>query len=187
MFKFVNLLLHTYSLRRNSMNEQDFNGLVIPLSNKLLKICQVIIGNRDEAKDALQEVFIKLWSNRDRLDGLKSVEAFARSITRNHCLDVLRTKKSTVCIDDINNHAADDVGESNELTLQRIGIVRMAMLELNELQLKVFTMRDIEGMEFDDISSALGLTPENVRVTLSRARKYIRQYVVNKMEKSLHR
>jgi RNA polymerase sigma-70 factor (ECF subfamily) len=66
---------------------------------------------------------------------------------------------------------------NEDLINQQVRLVKSAMVNLNEIQQQVFTMRDIEGMEFDAISEVLGITSENARVTLSRARKSIREFV----------
>jgi RNA polymerase sigma-70 factor (ECF subfamily) len=160
------------------MSEQEFNTLVISLINKLLSVCYGILGDREEAKDALQEVYIKLWKDKEKLLAVNSIEAFARSVTRNHCIDVLRTKKKMQAIDpQYLSFRDNDYIVNEDLINQQVRLVKSAMVNLNEIQQQVFTMRDIEGMEFDAISEVLGITSENARVTLSRARKSIREFV----------
>lgn len=47
----------------------------------------------DDAKDVVQEIFIKLWSMRNELNKYNSVEALAMRMTRNLCLDKIKLKK----------------------------------------------------------------------------------------------
>lgn len=168
------------------MNEQEFNRKVIPLSSKLLKLSYGILGCSNQAKDAVQEVFVKLWRDRSKLNELISIEAYARSVTRNHCLDVLRTKRDMLNIDKVIllNPESNCEEFENEVN-HKLDMIKVAMIQLNEQQQQVFTMRDIEGLEFDAISEMLGITAENARVTLSRARRKIREMIENSIKKKV--
>lgn len=166
------------------MNEQVFISKVVPLSNKLLRISLGILGKGEEARDAVQEVIIKLWNDREKLESYRSIEAYARTVTRNHCLDVLRLKKKEVEFGNLSIAVSNENEEDNEIRVsEKLGMVRAAFAQLNELQQQVFTMRDIEGMEFDEISQSLGITQENARVILSRARGNIRQIVADEQKR----
>src|ERR1035437_5019654 len=75
------------------MDLREFKIQVFPLKNKLFRIANRLLDDSEDAKDIVQEVFIKLWNMRDKLDIYRSVEALAVVSTRNLCLDKLKTKK----------------------------------------------------------------------------------------------
>ncbi|MDE5625337.1 MAG: sigma-70 family RNA polymerase sigma factor, partial [Muribaculaceae bacterium] len=54
-------------------------------------------------------------------------------------------------------------------------VLRLSRQALNETQYTVFRLHDIEGLTYPEIAQSLGMTQENVRMTLSRARKAIRE------------
>ncbi len=142
-------------------------------------LCYRLLENQSDAKDAVQEVFIKLWNQKGKLLELKSVEAYARTIARNHCFDLLRLKKQFVEINEESNGTIVNLvdEEYSTDTSLKVNMVKYAVAKLNSVQQKVFVMRDIEGCEFDEIANEMGLSSENVRVIVSRARKSIREMV----------
>lgn len=166
------------------MDEHLFKEKIVPLSPLMYGICYKLLGDADEVKDCVQDVFYKLWVNRKGLFTIRSIEAYARTITRNECIDRLRLRKDTLPIEQSEAQSVVESGTINDDSVEnRLGLVREALASLSETQQKIFTMRDIEQMDFKDIALELNLTPENVRVTLSRARKSIREYVVAKEKK----
>jgi RNA polymerase sigma-70 factor, ECF subfamily len=164
------------------MNEQEFNQKVMVYSGKFYGYSYKILGDKEEARDAVQDLYVKLWSLRHHLSNINSIEAFGTTIIRNLCIDRLKRIKSSSMhsenlvklslIDDSNTFD----GLDNEKDI-RIDLVRWAIKKLPDLQQKVFLMRDFEEKEYEIISLELGISPENVRVMLSRARKRVRELI----------
>lgn len=160
------------------MNEREFKQRVLPLSGRLYSICHRMLGNQHEAKDCLQDVFIKLWTKRQSLSEVKSIEAYCFTITRNSCLDRLRLRKHTIDIENVadSDGSLIDSPEENHDD-SRMYLLNKALTKLPELHQKVFNLRDIERLEFDEIAERMSTTPEHVRVLLSRARKKIKEII----------
>src|SRR5690554_4321300 len=76
------------------MNKKKFIDLVLPFKDRLYRIARRMLVSTDEAEDAVQEVYLKLWSTRDRIDNFRSPEAYAITMTKNHCLDRLKSKQA---------------------------------------------------------------------------------------------
>ena len=74
------------------MNVEDFKIQVLPLQDKLYSFSLRFLGDSEDAKDAVQEVLIKLWKLRDNLENYRSILAFAMTVTRNHCLDRIKAR-----------------------------------------------------------------------------------------------
>jgi len=165
------------------MNEQEFNQKVMVYSGKFFGYSYKILGDKEEARDAVQDLYLKLWSQRHSLANVNNIEAFATTIIRNLCIDRLkRIKSSSLHSENYVRLSFDDSdvndGFDNEIDI-RIDLVRRAIKKLPELQQKIFLMRDFEEKEYDIISLELGITPENLRVMLSRARKRVRVLIEN--------
>jgi len=164
------------------MNEQAFNQKVMIYSGKFYGYSYRILGDKEEAYDVVQDLYVKLWSLRDSLDNVNNLEAYATTIIRNLCIDRLKRIKSSLLHSDslVRLSLSDEsnfIESSGNEKDNRIELIRMAIKKLPELQQKIFLMRDFEEKEFDVIALELGLSPENIRVILSRARKRVRELI----------
>ena len=76
------------------MNQNEFVQLVTPFKDKVFRMAKRLLVSTEEAEDATQEVLVKLWTKSDRLNDLRSVEAMAMTMTKNYCLDQLKSKRA---------------------------------------------------------------------------------------------
>ena len=76
------------------MNLEAFEKRVLPAKNKLFRFALRFLGNEEEAKDIVQEVFIKVWNGRDQMDKVQNWEAWCMRITKNLSLNILKKKRS---------------------------------------------------------------------------------------------
>ncbi|MGF1586788.1 MAG: RNA polymerase sigma factor [Bacteroidales bacterium] len=164
------------------MDINRFKLEILPLKNKLYRFASRLLEDQEEAQDAVQEVFIKLWNLRTKLDELNSVEAFAMKITKNHCLDRIKARR-TVSIEQTKSlyYSTDDqAGVERDVEVRDdANYIKQLISLLPEQQRAIIQMRDIEGYEFEEIEEALELTVNTIRVNLSRARKRIREMYLN--------
>jgi RNA polymerase sigma factor (sigma-70 family) len=162
------------------MTPQEFKIQVFSLKNKLYRFAKRIMDDEEEAKDIIQEVFIKLWKKGDGLKEYKSIEALAMVTTRNLCLDKLKSKKyPSESIDKLRNEVEVTGHEEKQDLSDVVQKIHHIIKTLPELQRSVIQLRDIEGYDFEEISGILDMNENAVRVNLSRARKKIRDILVN--------
>ena len=158
------------------MVDIDFRNKVLPVSKKILRYATHFLKDEDDARDVVQDVFLKLWQKKDELDQIENVEAFAIRMTRNRCLDLIRAGK-TVPIDAETNRQLKqetiDVHSKVEFK-EAAGQIKFLINQLPELQQKVMQLRDIEQLEYEEIAELTGLQVNAIRVNLSRARKKVR-------------
>src|SRR5450759_1353818 len=83
------------------MTRADFNDLVRQLNRNLYGYAFRILRNQEEAEDAVQEVFIKLWNLGKKLDEYNSIGALATTMIKNFCIDQLRKKKHFLQTEDM--------------------------------------------------------------------------------------
>ncbi len=163
------------------MNQNEFIKLVSPFKDKLFRLAKRLLVSVEEAEDATQEVLVKLWLKNDGLDKYNSVEALAMTMTKNFCLDQLKSKRAT------NMTLVHSNYSSNEASLQQkledkdsLNWVEKIVNELPEQQRLIVQMRDIEQYEFEEIAKILEMNETAIRVALSRARKTIREFMTKK-------
>ena len=161
------------------MTREEFKSGVLPIKNKLYRFALRMLGNPEDAQDVVQEIFLRLWAKRESLSEYRNIEAFAMTMTRNLCLDQLKSPASRKDTFDDNKEMPDHKtpyrSTENQDTMR---LVRAAMDSLPEQQRMVIHMRDVEECDFDEIAEVTGLSLNNLRVTLSRARKKIRDTLI---------
>lgn len=159
------------------MDLQAFKNKVLPTKDRLFRLAKLFLRNREEAEDTMQEVMLRLWTNRQKLDTYHSVEALAVSMTRNLCLDKLKSQKRKPMVDaNVLEANADYTNPYQKTELSdSVGLVRRLFNELPEQQKLVLHLRDVEDYSFEEIEQVTGLSINNIRVILSRARKNVRE------------
>lgn len=162
--------------RNKIMIARDFKTNILPVSKKLLRFAIQFLKNEDEAKDVIQDVFLKLWQKRDELEKIENIEAFAMRMTRNRCLDIIRANK-TIPIDAETDRKIKeetvDVHNQVELT-ESANQIKKLINQLPDLQRTVMYLRDIEQLSYEEIAETTELQLNAIRVNLSRARKKVR-------------
>lgn len=164
------------------MDSKEFKSIVLPLGRKLFNFARVMLEDNDEAQDAVQEVFLKLWNYRNKMESIKNIEAFAMKITKNWCIDRLKSKKP-VYIESYNGSYdfRKETGNPHEIlessdTMKELNDI---ISELPEQQRMIIQLRDVEGYEFEEIAEILNINVNTVRVNLSRARNKIKDILIN--------
>lgn len=157
------------------MTLEKFQITVLPLREKLVSYSWKLLDDRADAEDIVQEVLLKLWDRRHTLDGYRNVEALAVQMVKNLCIDRWRAKKTYLSSDLLGARAAPD---NPQILLERkdaAGRVKALIERLPLLQQAIIRMKDVEGYELDEIAAITGTNVEAVRVNLSRARKKVRE------------
>lgn len=161
------------------MTGEEFKIEVIPLKNKLYRFAKRFLEDHEDAQDIIQEVFIRLWNRRDKLDEYRSIEALAMVTTRNMCLDKIKARKyPQESIDNIESQQESENSDVTDEQKEMVGRIKMVMKTLPENQKTVMHLRDIEGYEFEKIAEMLDMNENAVRVNLSRARKRVREILI---------
>jgi RNA polymerase sigma-70 factor (ECF subfamily) len=159
------------------MTRKDFDHLIQLQSRKLYGFAFRILRNQEEAEDVVQEVFIKLWNMRDKLYEYKSIDALATTMTKNYCIDLLRKQKHNYkgdySITDYTNLTSPSPHEQLE-NRESGEILNMIIAGLPEIYKIVIKLREIEGASYEEIADKTKQNVNTLRVTLSRARKIIR-------------
>ena len=163
------------------MKQTEFLNLVLPFKDKLFRLSKRLLVSTEEAEDATQEVLLKLWSKNSKMKEYKNVEAFAMTMTKNFCLDRLKSKQASNLKLVHNNYGDDNNSlQKNIEAKDSVNWVAKIMDELPEQQKMVLQLRDIEQYTFEEIEELLDMKPTAIRVALSRARKTVREKLTQK-------
>ena len=159
------------------MNREKFGILVQQSSRKLYGYAYRILRNQEEAEDVVQEIFLKLWNMRERLDNYRSIDALAVTMTRNHCIDLIRKQKNEYRTEtDLNNFSNLMVDSPyDRLVLKESGRIIEGIIEkLPENIRIILQLHDIDGKSYEEIAESTGHNINTLRVNISRARKIVR-------------
>jgi RNA polymerase sigma-70 factor (ECF subfamily) len=161
------------------MNQIEFLQLTTPFKDKIFRLAKRLLVSTEEAEDATQEVYVKLWSKEGSLKKYNNVEAFAMTMTKNYCLDQLKSKRSDnqkLTHDNYSDGARGLADKSEDR--DSLHWVEKLMQQLPDQQRIVIQMRDIEGYEFAAIAKVMEMNETAIRVALSRARKTLREAMI---------
>ena len=161
------------------MTVETFKIEVLPMKHKLFRLANRLLQNVPEAEDVVQEIFLRLWSRRDKLGEYRSLEAFAMTMTKNLCLDKLKSKRSkTDEFTEKHDQAIEKTPYSEMEKGDAYNKVRRLIDMLPEQQRLIIQLRDIEGYEYDEIAEMMNISENTIRVNLSRARKKVRDTMI---------
>ncbi|AXG71748.1 ECF RNA polymerase sigma factor SigH [Kordia sp. SMS9] len=163
------------------MKQAEFLHTVLPFKDKLYRLAKRLLVSNEEAEDATQEVLLKLWSKKSKIEAYNNVEAFAMTMTKNYCLDKLKSKQASNLKLVHSNYKDENTSLQKEVELKdSVSIVHQIMEQLPEQQKIIIQLRDVEQYDFEEIAKVVNMNPTAIRVALSRARKYIRQELIKK-------
>jgi RNA polymerase sigma factor (sigma-70 family) len=155
-------------------SSEEFKTRVLPLQPSLYRFAKTLLRDTQEAEDCVQEMLLRLWSRRESLSAVDNITAFAMKMTRNFCLDKLKARKHLVDISKEIIPSTLDLHRQVEMN-DAVARIETIMSFLPEQQRSLIHLRNIEGLEMNEIADITGLSVEHARVTLSRARIAIRQ------------
>ena len=164
------------------MTVSEFKARFLPLSDGLFRIAFRYLEDSDDAQDAVQDVFIRLWNSRESLDTVTNTEAYCYTLIRNVCIDRLRRARKTVNPEEMPERSTDDPLPDKEVMTREA--LRKTLEYIEGLPLKqreIIRMRIFEELEYDEIARKLGMTEINTRVQLSLARKALKNRMRNEL------
>lgn len=158
---------------------EAFNRLMEAHTDKVFALAWSALMNREDAMDAVQEVFIKLYKSLPSLSESDNLNAWLYRVCLNHCIDRKRRAKRSrteLTDDDWDRLQGDERDEPEYRVYQsEVGqVIRAAVDKLPERQRMVFLLRHYRLLSINEIALALGCTTGAVKAHLSRATARLR-------------
>ena len=133
-----------------------------------------LTGNRQDAQDAAQEVFLRLHRSLGRMDDSRNLTGWLYRVTVNVCRDILRKRRYTDSLEDA-RVAVPSSAEAELSRAQQLKLVEEALRTLPEKERAAVALRDIEGLSTREVAEILGSSEATVRSQISAARMKIRK------------
>ena len=156
------------------MTDARFHTVWIPLQERFYRVAYYLLEDRADALDAVQDLYVKLWKMRDSLDLVRNPGAYGALLVRNLCIDrIRRLTPSEELPDDLPGREPPDGDLEARETL---GILMQAIERLPDSQRNLTKLHLLQGLSYEEIAAQTGLSPLNIRVQVSLARKKLKQY-----------
>lgn len=163
------------------MDQKEFLDKVLPFKDKVFRLAKRLLISSDEAEDATQELYFKLWKNKSDIEKYDNVEAYAMRMTKNYCLDQLKSKRASNLTLIHSNYQDESSSLQRDVEFKdSAAIIKKMIDQLPEKQKIIIQLRDIENYDYDEIGKIVNMEPTAIRVALSRARKTLREQFVKK-------
>jgi RNA polymerase sigma-70 factor, ECF subfamily len=180
-----------------------FEQLVLRHQDRVFGLCFRLLGSRQAAEEAAQEVFVKVFKNLDRFRGDSRFSTWLYRVTINHTRNVHghRTRRRERDHLSIDAASSDEEGTSSPLHLsdssrsaeeeliadERIQQLREELAMLDPLWQEILVLRDVEGLSYEDTAAALSVAPGTVKSRLHRARTELRKRMLRRAKREQER
>lgn len=188
-------MTETDLIKRCQEGSRDaFNELVEAYQGQVVNIAYGMLSDREDAYDAAQEVFVKVYRNINGFRGNSSLSTWIYRIASNVCNDMLRKRQRTAVTvslsgtqqdeDERDMDITDDAPMPDELLEldERQRAVRLAISELSAEYREIITYSDIEQFSYEEIANILKCPIGTVKSRLNRARGALKKKLLKKKE-----
>lgn len=157
------------------MDVETFKSAFLPHHRLLYSVAFRFMEDAMRAEDMVQELYAKLWDKRHELGEVNSYKAYAITVLRNLCLDDIRHNRNKENLDN-EVEVSDNSSISKELEFKDdVRFLRHLINKLPDQQRQVIKLKHWDERSDQEIEQITGLSAVNIRVTLSRARKTIKE------------
>lgn len=164
------------------MQTVQFKSDVLIYKDQMFRLALRILKNEEDANDIVQDSLLKLWDKRKVLSDIRNIKSFSMTMVRNACIDFIRKHKPVTDKEQVILQKTDELNPEKSLEISdQLQMVRDFINQMNDQQREIIQLREIEGLEYDEVSEITGLTINNLRVIISRARKEIKLKMMEQM------
>ena len=154
---------------------EQFKLDYLPLQPAMQRMAEALLGNEDDAADVVQDCFVTLWNEREKLRRVVNREAWCITLVKRRCVDLLRKRKPTVEIDERTMALAEEEADAGE---ERLRLALQMVDRLPERQAQAVRLKHFEAADTDRIAQELHITSGNVYTLLSRAYSTLKQMIL---------
>jgi RNA polymerase sigma-70 factor (ECF subfamily) len=137
-----------------------------------------LLGRLEDAQDASQEVFLRLYRNLHKVETSGNLAGWLYRVTVNVCHDAQRKRQVSAPVEDAAGLPALTADpQRTAVEAERRRALEMSLRMLSEKERAVLVLRDLEGLSTEEVARALGTTEATVRSQLSKARVKVRDFL----------
>lgn len=146
--------------------------------------CVKMLGDREQARDVMQETFLRVYENRDRLSNTGSFKSWIFTIARNQCLNQIRKARWQVPLENEREPAARQETPISRLEKnERVALVARYLNELKPEYREVIVLREYQNMSYEEIAAVTRSTLSAVKSRLFKARRKLASFIEPLLER----
>lgn len=154
----------------------DFRNIWMPYADRFYRAAYYMLESEQDAEDAVQELYLKLWKSRESLHDLRNPVSYGLSLLKNICIDRIRRREIRKHEPlDVGTRVADSPPEARLTAKDELEQVLAEIDKLPDRQAQVMRLMVLENLDYKEISERTGLSQVHVRVLVSTARKTLKQ------------
>ena len=157
------------------ITEKEYNIAVKEYSKNLYRYFLKTLRDDQSSKDLLQDVFLKLWSNKDKIDWGKR-KTWLFSVAHNSMINFLRSEYKKR---ELGNGEMEKASSCCHSNMEDKEVIEKSLSSLAPIQKSIVLLRDLEGYNYHEIGEILQLSESQVKVYLFRARQKIKESIQN--------
>jgi RNA polymerase sigma-70 factor (ECF subfamily) len=154
--------------------EKEYKEAVKEYTKNIFRFLFKSLRDEEACKDIIQDCFLKLWQNRDRVDKTK-VKSWLFSVAHNAMINYLKKSNRNTSLE--NSDGKTQVYQQHNFELKTI--IDNALNQLPAIQKSIILLRDLEGYEYKEIATILSITEAQVKVYLFRARLKVKNVLIS--------
>ncbi len=161
-----------------------FGRVMLATQHNAFQLAFRLLCNEDDAKDVVQESFIRAWNNLGRFDVQRKFTTWLFRIVSNACLDHLRARRRRSdrfvpenAADGGSQTTGDDSATDRASNADLARLIAGLTHRLPPRQRLVFTLRDLQDLSVEEVAEVTGLSPDTIKANLYHARRTIRKYL----------
>ena len=156
----------------------DFRKIWLPLADRFYRVAYHLLESRNDAEDAVQELYLKILSSGKDLSSVQNPAAYGITLLKNICIDRIRRQSARKAEPLEKAPPLETVpGQDRSEIKDTLRYLLAEMEKLPPNQRNVLKMRAIDGLEYEEISQRTGLSQVHVRVLVAKARKTLRSKI----------
>lgn len=161
------------------MTQKEFTDIYLPLGDCIYRVAYHILESEDDAKDVVQDIFVKLLGSLDTLDAVYNPRAYCITLARNMCLDRLRAAsgRKVPLVEGLQDKELSPPPDASLEQKEKLRKLASAIFELPPKQRMVLRMKVLEDKSYQEICRESGVGYLTLRVLLSQARRKLRDLI----------
>lgn len=164
---------------RNGSHEA-FEAIYLRSINPMIDFLYLLLRSRDEAEEVAQDIFVKLWENRGKINPRANFKGYLFTIAKYTAFDNLSHRKVEAKYQKFKMSMTEEYESSPDhhiISSELFMLMRLCIEKMPEQQRRVFEMSRVEGLDSDEIATRLNISKNTVWVHLHNAMKDLKQLI----------
>jgi RNA polymerase sigma-70 factor (ECF subfamily) len=191
LFRILNMDIKDIVKKLKTGDTEAWNMLVESFSKKVYNLALNFAGNKDDAADMTQEIFLKIYNNIDKFEEERNFSSWIMKLSKNYCIDYWRKTKNSrqnIELDEnlYTNSVHDQALTPEDSLIQKndITYLRQKLQQLPPDLRSLIIMRDIQDYSYQEISESLDIPLGTTKSRINRARLKLAQLILNERKRN---